>query len=285
VGGYESGCGCEYGAPTLPSHTQSPQPAASPAVSPMLSPHVPANSKGGRPKRRRGKIGSHGAGSGTGRSKADEKAKAGASDVADLGLDTGAGVGHTTHGSNLSKRAAAKQKEVKAGSGANLVASSGRFDLRGKHPVGTPLSLQWGSIHHGCVVVIPTPEHAPVNFMQLHCRDDIGEIVSYRFKLVCRYVLSKSLTDAHTGNCRSGQLRKRLEVVGAASRLPSKTLRGHIKKHLVLPYETCLVGHPTARNERGFEMAKHLRDEILREMGPDHADGHVPTRYIHETHG
>lgn len=88
MGGYESGCGCEYGAPTLPSHTQSPQPAASPAVSPTLSPHVPANSKGGRPKRRRGKIGSHGAGSGTGRSKADEKAKAGASDVAELGLDT-----------------------------------------------------------------------------------------------------------------------------------------------------------------------------------------------------
>eukprot|EP01047_Picozoa_sp_COSAG01_P033453 COSAG01_NODE_2463_length_7647_cov_6.492183_9_plen_92_part_00 len=61
------------------------------------------------------------------------------------------------------------------------------------------------------------------------------------------------------------------------------TERNRHKKHLVLPYETCLVGHPTARNERGFEMAKHLRDEILREMGPDHADGHVPTRYIHET--
>eukprot|EP01047_Picozoa_sp_COSAG01_P002144 COSAG01_NODE_55_length_31115_cov_105.202533_1_plen_429_part_00 len=44
------------------------------------------------------------------------------------------------------------------------------------------------------------------------------------------------------------------------SRLPSKTLRGHIKKHLVLPYETCLVGHPTAINARGFEMAKHLLD-------------------------
>jgi hypothetical protein len=28
--------------------------------------------------------------------------------------------------------------------------------------------------------------NAPVNFMQLQCRDDIGEIVSYRFKLVCR---------------------------------------------------------------------------------------------------
>ena len=30
-------------------------------------------------------------------------------------------------------------------------------------------------------------------------------------------------------------------------------------------------------------MAKHLRDEILRELGTDHADGHVPTRYMKPT--
>ena len=163
--------------------SQASQSAASPASSPMTSPDATRTSGNvingrGRPRKRPrpGQFGApaavgpakchkaevrqirhKGAGGETGRSKAHEQAKASVGDVAALAMDTGAGVGNTTHGSNRPKRAAAKWK-ASVDESPNLTLGNTRGHLHEKYPVGTPLSLQWGSTFHGCVVVIPTPE-------------------------------------------------------------------------------------------------------------------------------